>query len=262
MRQNRPSSRHTSVRPTLHALEKRVLLNAACHMSSIWPCTRKSPPPGVPLLRRFPMSSAARERDPTSSSSRTMATTTTKARPGMSTSRRTSSRTSRAWRRTPTRTCRVPGGCPSQPTSPFWVSDQAADFNGSGASSVYKVSDTSIPTSSGPVLTVGVANQGGAPPNPNMTNGPTGQVSTGAPGITTGSTDFLVGTTPRPTSFSPISTARSRGGTGARARRSRRPSPVPLSPGWRSGTPRAVPPRSTPPTRTAATSTSSIASGN
>ena len=32
-------------------------------------------------------------------------------------------------------------------TSPFWVSDQAANFNGSGATTVYKVSDTTIPTS-------------------------------------------------------------------------------------------------------------------
>ena len=78
---------------------------------------------------------------------------------------------------------------------PFWVSAQNANFNGSGAASVYKVSDTQIPTSSGPLLTVGVANQGGAPPSgPAMTNGPTGQVNTSAPGITTGSTDFLVGT--------------------------------------------------------------------
>ncbi len=79
--------------------------------------------------------------------------------------------------------------------SPFWVSAQNANFNGSGAASVYKVSDTQIPTSSGPLLTVGVANQGGAPPSgPAMTNGPTGQVNTTAPGITTGSGDFLVGT--------------------------------------------------------------------
>jgi len=78
---------------------------------------------------------------------------------------------------------------------PFWVSAQNANFNGSGAASGYKVSDTQIPTSSGPLLTVGVANQGGAPPSgPAMTNGPTGQVNTSAPGITTGSTDFLVGT--------------------------------------------------------------------
>ena len=55
------------------------------------------------------------------------------------------------------------------------------------------MSDTSIPTSTGPLLTVGVTNVGNAPPNPDMTNGPTGQVNTGAPGITTVSTDFLVG---------------------------------------------------------------------
>jgi len=76
--------------------------------------------------------------------------------------------------------------------SPFWISDQAANVNGSGASTVYKVSDTFPPSSSGPALTVGVTNEGNAPPNPNMTNGPTGQVSTGAPGITTSSTDFQV----------------------------------------------------------------------
>ena len=64
-----------------------------------------------------------------------------------------------------------------------------------GRRTVYKVSDTSIPTSSGPLLTVGVTNLGDAPPSgPAMTNGPTGQVSTGAPGITTGPMDFLVGT--------------------------------------------------------------------
>ncbi|MBV8127632.1 MAG: TIGR03118 family protein [Planctomycetaceae bacterium] len=79
-------------------------------------------------------------------------------------------------------------------TSPFWISDQAANVNGSGAATVYRVSTTQPPSSSGPLLTVGITNQGNAPPNPNMTNGPTGQVNTGAPGITTGSTDFLVGT--------------------------------------------------------------------
>jgi uncharacterized protein (TIGR03118 family) len=74
-------------------------------------------------------------------------------------------------------------------TSPFWVSD-----NRSGAATVYEVSDTTIPISKEALLTVGVTNQGGAPTSgPAMTNGPTGQVSTGAPGVTTGSTDFLVG---------------------------------------------------------------------
>ena len=126
-------------------------------------------------------------------------------------------------------------------TSPFWVSDQAANFNGSGAASVYKVSDTAIPTSSGSLLTVGVTNQGDAPPSPTRPMARRARCRTGAPGITTGSTDFLVGTVQGRRSFSPISTARSRRGTGVRARRSRRPSPVPRSPGWRSGTPRPAP---------------------
>ncbi len=73
-------------------------------------------------------------------------------------------------------------------TSPFWISDQAANFDGSGATTVYKVSDTRLPTSSGVLLTVGVTNQGNAPPSGKQTNGPTGQVSPTAPGITTGST--------------------------------------------------------------------------
>ena len=88
-----------------------------------------------------------------------------------------------------------PWGISFSTTSPFWVSDQAANFNGSGATTVYKESDTPIPTSSGSLLTVGVTNQGNAPPSGDQTNGPTGQVSTGAPGITTGPTDFLVGQT-------------------------------------------------------------------
>jgi uncharacterized protein (TIGR03118 family) len=70
--------------------------------------------------------------------------------------------------------------------SPLWVSNQAG-----GTATLYNLSVTP-PTVEG--LVVSVANQGGAPPNPNMTNGPTGQVNTSAPGITTGSTDFLVGT--------------------------------------------------------------------
>jgi uncharacterized protein (TIGR03118 family) len=76
-------------------------------------------------------------------------------------------------------------------TSPFWVSDQSANFGGSGAATVYKVSDSVIPTSTGPLLTVGIPNQGGAAPDINA-NGPTGQVSIGAPGITTSPTDFQV----------------------------------------------------------------------
>jgi uncharacterized protein (TIGR03118 family) len=80
-------------------------------------------------------------------------------------------------------------------TSPFWVSNQAVNFNGSGASTIYKVGGqtTSVPSVSVVPLVVGVPNQGGAPPNSLMNNGPTGQVNTSAPGITTGPTDFQVG---------------------------------------------------------------------
>ena len=88
-----------------------------------------------------------------------------------------------------------PWGISFSATSPFWVSDQAANFKvsgattGSGATTVYKVSHTQPPSSSGPLLTVGIPNQGDAPPNLNK-NGPTGQVNTDAPGITTSPTDF------------------------------------------------------------------------
>jgi len=148
-------------------------------------------------------------------------------------------------------------------TSPFWISDQNANFNGSGAASVYKVSDTQIPTSSGPLLTVGVANQGGAPPSgPAMTNGPTGQVNTSAPGITTGSTDFLVGTSKAAFIFANLDGSISGWNGGAS---STIMATVPgasftgLAIGNLPG--RGVPPSYTLPTRTAATSTSSIASG-
>jgi uncharacterized protein (TIGR03118 family) len=78
-------------------------------------------------------------------------------------------------------------------TSPLWVSDQAVNHNGSGAATLYKVTDTTPPTATVESLVVGVANQNNAPPNNLMNNGPTGQVSTNAPGITTGASDFLIG---------------------------------------------------------------------
>ena len=78
-------------------------------------------------------------------------------------------------------------------TSPFWISDQDANVKGSGATTVYRVSTTQPPSSSPPVLTVGIPNQRNAPPSgPAMTNGPTGQVNTTAPFITTVSGDFPV----------------------------------------------------------------------
>jgi uncharacterized protein (TIGR03118 family) len=75
-----------------------------------------------------------------------------------------------------------PWGFAFSATSPLWVSNQ-----GSGTATVYKITGTS---SSATQLTVGVANIGGAAPSD--ANGPTGQVSTGAPGVTTGATDFQV----------------------------------------------------------------------
>jgi len=75
-----------------------------------------------------------------------------------------------------------PWGLAFSATSPLWVSNQ-----GSGTATVYKITGT---TSSVTQLTEGVANIGGAAPSD--ANGPTGQVSTAAPGITTGATDFQV----------------------------------------------------------------------
>jgi uncharacterized protein (TIGR03118 family) len=75
-----------------------------------------------------------------------------------------------------------PWGVSFSATSPLWVSNQ-----GSGTATVYKITGTS---SSATQLTEGVANVGGAPPSD--ANGPTGMVSTGAPGVTTGTADFQV----------------------------------------------------------------------
>jgi uncharacterized protein (TIGR03118 family) len=75
-----------------------------------------------------------------------------------------------------------PWGVSFSTTSPIWVSNQ-----GSGTATVYKLTGTS---SSATLLTEGVANVGNAPPSD--ANGPTGAVSTAAPGIATGATDFPV----------------------------------------------------------------------
>ncbi len=75
-----------------------------------------------------------------------------------------------------------PWGLSESTGSPLWVSGQ-----GSGIASVYSLKGT---TSSGSLLNVPVPNQGGAPAS--AANGPTGQVSTGAAGITTQATDFQV----------------------------------------------------------------------
>jgi uncharacterized protein (TIGR03118 family) len=75
-----------------------------------------------------------------------------------------------------------PWGVAFSATSPLWVSNQ-----GSGTATVYKITATSSSTTQ---LTEGVANIGAALPSD--ANGPTGQVSVAAPGITTGATDFQV----------------------------------------------------------------------
>jgi len=211
MLQNRPSSRHASVRPTLQALEKRALLNAALphvkHLAVPAEVSAAKRAPGliVPNVESSPRARINFEvvkkhghaNLKVVSPAQIASGHTVRTAAGMDPARDAYVQTNLV--------SDIPGMAPNtdpnlqgawglsfSSSSPFWVSAQAANFNGSGAASVYKVSDTSIPTSTGPLLTVGVTNQGNAPPNPNMTNGPTGQVATGAPGITTGSTDFLV----------------------------------------------------------------------
>jgi uncharacterized protein (TIGR03118 family) len=89
-----------------------------------------------------------------------------------------------------------PWGISFSTTSPFWISDQAAGDPAAGAKGVATTTVYSVPsatgglTSSNAVLTVTIPNQGGAAPSD--ANGPTGQVNTSAPGITTGSSDFLL----------------------------------------------------------------------
>ena len=77
-----------------------------------------------------------------------------------------------------------PWGLSFSTGSPFWISDQAASVNFSGSPSpvttVYSVPAATAQggglNPSGPLLTVGVTNIGGAAPN-GENNGPTGQVS-------------------------------------------------------------------------------------
>jgi uncharacterized protein (TIGR03118 family) len=80
-----------------------------------------------------------------------------------------------------------PWGLSFSKGSPFWVSDQASNVNGSSVTTIYNVDGKSGAVSVVPFFP-GVPNQGGGAPSP--TNGPTGQVNTNAPGITTSSTDF------------------------------------------------------------------------
>jgi hypothetical protein len=76
--------------------------------------------------------------------------------------------------------------------SPFWVSNQGAGNQPTATTTVYKVpaAQGGLTVVGGTALTVGIPNIGDAAPSDN--NGPTGQVNTSAPGITTGSSDFLL----------------------------------------------------------------------
>ena len=85
-----------------------------------------------------------------------------------------------------------PWGVSFTATSPFWISDQASNFT--NASTGIASAVTTLHTGSGsPVpLIVNIPNLNNAPPDA-ATNGPTGQVTPGAPGINpTNPTDFPV----------------------------------------------------------------------
>jgi uncharacterized protein (TIGR03118 family) len=81
-----------------------------------------------------------------------------------------------------------PWGVSFSTGSPFWVSDQASSVNGSSVATLYSVDGTTGAVSVIPA-SFGVPNLGGAAPNA-ATNGPTGQVNTKAPGISTSPSDF------------------------------------------------------------------------
>jgi uncharacterized protein (TIGR03118 family) len=79
-----------------------------------------------------------------------------------------------------------PWGVSFSTGSPLWVSNQGGTGPlKSGSATVYSLKGSS---SSAALLTVGVPNLGAA--SPSGSNGPTGQVNTSAPGITTSTTDF------------------------------------------------------------------------
>jgi uncharacterized protein (TIGR03118 family) len=86
-----------------------------------------------------------------------------------------------------------PWGISFSTGSPFWVSNQGVGNQPTATTTVYRVPAASGGLTVNPnhtALTVGIPNVGGAAPSDN--NGPTGQVNTSAPGIVTGSSDFLL----------------------------------------------------------------------
>ena len=85
-----------------------------------------------------------------------------------------------------------PWGISFSTGSPFWVSNQGVGNQPTATTTVYRVpaAQGGLTVVGGTSLTVGIPNVGGVPPSDN--NGPTGQVNTSAPGISTGSSDFLL----------------------------------------------------------------------
>jgi uncharacterized protein (TIGR03118 family) len=82
-----------------------------------------------------------------------------------------------------------PWGISFSTGSPFWISNQGAGAQGIGTTTLYSVpGSTGGLTSGNTALIVTVPNVGNAAASD--ANGPTGQVATGAPGITTVPTDF------------------------------------------------------------------------
>jgi uncharacterized protein (TIGR03118 family) len=82
-----------------------------------------------------------------------------------------------------------PWGLSFSKGSPFWISDQASNVKDSSVTTLYNVDGTTGAVSIIPVA-FGIPNLKGAAPS--AANGPTGQVNTKAPGITTNPTDFLL----------------------------------------------------------------------
>jgi uncharacterized protein (TIGR03118 family) len=84
-----------------------------------------------------------------------------------------------------------PWGISFSTGSPFWISNQGAGAQNIGTTTLYSVpSNTGGLNSSPTLLTVTIPNVNNAPPGDG--NGPTGQVSTSAPGISTVASDFLL----------------------------------------------------------------------
>jgi uncharacterized protein (TIGR03118 family) len=89
-----------------------------------------------------------------------------------------------------------PWGVSFSTGSPFWISDQASNFqNASTGNSSAVATLLTVPSNGSapsiPGLIVNVPNQGNAAAD-STANGPTGQVAVGAPGVATTSTDFQV----------------------------------------------------------------------